>query len=203
MSKGAGRDRRTALRKLLSVLVSEWGYAEVRYTLELVGKDDSRTLSGVDDGTGAALRRSKKAYVKPSATDIVSKLDVEESRKALLMELADQFESKRFLPGIGDVRNFLEMRGKTSGGLTQRANAFRQVLNALLNTPSDGLEKMVRTTGHSGPSQLGPLSDAIKSARATVRSSAESSEPRTSDNVDTSAEGEKSPPPGDTGDPPQ
>jgi hypothetical protein len=194
MPKNVTKDHRTALRRLLGALVSEWGYDEVSHTLELLRDDGSRIISGSAETLDAPAGRSKKPYEKPSAKDIVSKLDVADARKAILMELADQFDSKRFLPGIGDVRYFLEMRGITSSGLTQRAETFRRVLKALLDTPSDKLQKLLTDMSHSGPSQLGPLSDAIKSTRTAVRWPLESNGFGERDNKDHFGEKEMSSP---------
>lgn len=184
---------RATLRRLLTVLVSEWGYDEVVRSLESIRHDGAGSLSAVDSRPKAGgVEKVKRPYVRPSALDVVRKLDLAESRKSLLMELADQFDKKRFLPGIGDVRDFLEMRGTTAAGLTQRAEAFRRILNALLTTSDDRLQEMVRDALHSGPSQLGPLSDAIRAARTAVRSTSESAEGGAVDSGNQATEGNPS-----------
>ncbi|MGO8189392.1 hypothetical protein AB9F38_31355 [Rhizobium leguminosarum] len=103
---------------------------------------------------------------------IAQKAAASPEKKALLVDLAMQFDHKTFLPSIADVRAFLEMRGRDAKGLKQRPEAFRRVIKAIIDMPKESLEQMVLTSVHAGgPSQLGPLSDAIKFASAAVRSS--------------------------------
>ena len=80
------------------------------------------------------------------------------------MQLAERYDRKRFLPSVADVREFLIMMGERPIGMKNRKEAFRVLLQSLIRLPDDRLQQLVGTALHSGPSELGPLSDAIAAA---------------------------------------
>jgi hypothetical protein len=86
-----------------------------------------------------------------------------EKRDALL-ELAERYDRKQFLPSVADVREFLIMMGERPVGMKDRKEAFRVLSRSLIQLPLEDLQQLTRTGLHSGPSQLGPLSDAISAA---------------------------------------
>jgi hypothetical protein len=75
------------------------------------------------------------------------------------------------------VRYFFEMRGQDPGPVKQRQDSFRKVLNVLLNMADDELMLLHTSGTHAGPTQLGPLSDAIKASSASVRATESHTEP--------------------------
>jgi len=154
------------LLELLSALVRHWGAEAVRHALEAVEVREIHT-----DPSGRASDLSARNQSKRlTPRDVVAKLDIPEARKRVLSQLADQFERKQFLPSVGDIRNFLMMRGSDVPNLKQRSEAFKRVLVAISDLPDERLEKLAREGRHSGPSQLGPLSDAIQASSAAARS---------------------------------
>jgi hypothetical protein len=81
-----------------------------------------------------------------------------------LLQLAERYDQKQFLPSVADVREFLIMMGERPVGMKDRQEAFRVLLQSLMRLPVERLQQFVRTALHSGPSELGPLSDAIAAA---------------------------------------
>lgn len=157
------------LKELLIPLINQWGREAVLRAIEELG--ETRGNEGVRHQP-ATPRVGTKA--KPGAVTLAQRASVAPEKKALLLDLAVQFEHRAFLPSIGDVRAFLEMRGLDSKGLKQRPEAFRRVIRAVVDMPKDSLQQLVSNNVNAGgPSQLGPLSDAIKFASAAVRSSNE------------------------------
>ncbi|WP_312808115.1 hypothetical protein [Agrobacterium cavarae] len=158
------------LKELLLPLLNRWGRETVLRAIEELQDGSTKNESTKQPGE---QRRGIRA--KSSALSVAQKVPVDAETRALLLKLATQFDHRSFLPSIGDVRAFLEMRGQNTHGLKQRPDAFRKVISAIVDMPKDGLQQLVQNNENAGgPSQLGPLSDAIKRASATVRSSGES-----------------------------
>lgn len=166
-----GRD---FLKELLSPLIAQWGRDEVLRAIYEIDGSSVTHKAGTKDRYAKHHSAEEKKRAEPtaklSAVMIAEKTNVPADKRLLLINLASQFEHKSFLPTISDVRNFLEMRGQDIGNIKQRPEAFRKVIKAIIDLPNENLERMIRSSRHSGPSQLGPLSDAIKAASAFVRS---------------------------------
>ncbi len=160
------------LMSLLAPLLREWGYVTVRQCL-----DEAQTKHAKEDLSLAAhKRKSAKEYRRPSAVDMTERLDAIVERKEPLLALAARFDAKTFLPTATDVRYFLEMRGQP-GPVKQRHDSFRRVLDVLLSMADDELILLQASGTHAGPTQLGPLSDAIKASSAAVRTTESNAEP--------------------------
>lgn len=172
------------LMSLLEPLLREWDYDTVRQCLAEVW---ARQLK--EDITQASNKqRSAKTHVRPSAVQMLQRIHAAADKEEDLHALAAQFDAKTFLPTASDVRHFLEMRGQHLGSVKQRQDAFRKVLGVLLGMTEDELMLLRKSGAHTGPTQLAPLSDAIKATSAAVRSTEpqtgataakESSEPKT------------------------
>jgi len=152
------------LMSLLAPLLREWGYDTVRQCL-----DEAHTEQAKGNLSLAAHKRKPaKEYRRPNAVDMTERLDAAVERKETLRALAARFDAKTFLPTTSDVRHFLEMRGHP-GPVKQRQDSFRRVLDVLLSMADDELMQLQASGTHAGPTQLGPLSDAIKASSVAVR----------------------------------
>ena len=69
------------------------------------------------------------------------------------------------------------MRGQDSGPIKHRQDSFRKVLDVLVGMSDDELQVLQAGGTHAGPTQLGPLSDAIKATSAAVRASESNASP--------------------------
>ena len=150
---------------LLTPLIRQWGREEVLRAISEIHETDT----GKNPYVSPISEDKKRSSQKPSAVLIVEKYNLPSEKRKLLLEIAALFDHKAFLPTISDVRNFLEMRGEDVGNMKQRPDAFRKIIKSLVDMPEDGLERLRRGSRHSGPSQLGPLSDTIKAASASAR----------------------------------
>jgi hypothetical protein len=88
-------------------------------------------------------------------------MEVPMDRREVLGKLALGLDNKSFLPSIGAVRHFLEMRGIQLSSVKRREDAFKTVLGVLREMPSERLSSYVTSMDHSGPADLATISDAI------------------------------------------
>jgi len=161
------------LMSLLAPLLREWGYDTVRKCLAEIQAGQVKE----DFSRAAHKHKPTKAHRRPGAVEMVERLDISADQKDPLHVLASRFDAKTFLPTASDVRHFLEMRGQGPSPVKQRQDAFRKVLDVLLSMADDELMLLQTSGTHAGPTQLGPLSDAIKATSAAVRNTESHTEP--------------------------
>lgn len=147
----ARHGNRKLLRDLLIVLIKEYGVSEVEFTLDEILGIDRKTLRS----------RSARRVEAPTAVSLVKADDISDRRRDRLMSLAEKFDAKLFLPSLNDVRNFVEIRDN-SIEIHKRPGSFRYILPLLKNMSEEELLSVERNAQNSGPAQLGPLSDAIR-----------------------------------------
>lgn len=153
------KSRKALLIKLLQTLVDEWGHEEVASALA------STTASSTDPLLGRAESvQLRKKKVKPNATEQIERAAVQGEQGQALSQLATRYDQKLFLPRVADVREFLIMMGERPITMKDRSEAFRVLLRSLVQLPVERLQRLAQTALHSGPSELGPLSDAIAAA---------------------------------------
>lgn len=148
------KSRKALLTKLLQTLVDEWGHEDVAAALA------STNVSLEGRAEGPQPRSSKKS-VRLSATEQIQRLALEREQKEVLLQLAARYDQKLFLPSVVDVREFLIMMGTRPISMKDRTQAFRVLLGSLTQMSVARLRQLAQTALHSGPSELGPLSDAI------------------------------------------
>lgn len=165
------KSKRHLLMTLLVPLLREWGYDMVQQCLAEVHAEQTKGSPSL----AGNKHKPEKKYHRPSAAELVERLDAAVAQKESLRSLASRFDAKTFLPTASDVRHFLEMRGHDPGPIKQRNDSFRKVLDVLLNMADDELMLLCISGAHAGPTQLGPLSDAIKATSSALRT-AESQE---------------------------
>jgi hypothetical protein len=170
--------RKVLLFELLRTLVGEWGFEEVHGTLEQlsqVSDDRHPGLLSSDRPRAPRSNREVNRSRRISAAEQVAKLSYLDDKREALLVIAAKFDQKKFLPNVADIREFLAMMGKESGALKDRSDGFRHLLGPLTQLSPERLEELARSNKHSGPAQLGPLSDAIRSAGAAIRNHEEES----------------------------
>lgn len=159
------------LKALLIPFVKEWGRDTLMRAITEINDEEivGRTNQAVNRRRLPSALQKDKNTQRPSAISMVEKVEVPDARRRLLLDIAAQFEHKAFLPTISDVRNFLAMRGEDASNLSKRPDAFRKIINVIIDLPDESLERLARSQRYSGPSQLGSLSDAIKDNRHRSR----------------------------------
>jgi hypothetical protein len=149
--------RLSLLENLLRVLLREWGLVKVQDALARLSASPDENANGIENN-----KKSKPRKLR--AVEQVERAPLSPNQIPFLSELARRFDQKQFLPSTSDVREFLIMIGERPSGLKDRSQAFRELLKALIKYSPERLEKLASRSRHSGPSELGPLSDAIRSA---------------------------------------
>ncbi|MEP7124975.1 MAG: hypothetical protein ABJE95_28860 [Byssovorax sp.] len=166
------RGKHQLLKSLLVPLLREWGYDLVRQCLVEVHVEHTEQSTPTND------RPTGKEHRRLSASEIVERTEVDVARKKVLSLFATRFDAKTFLPSAADVRHFLDMRGQDPGVVKHRQDAFRKVLDVLLSMPDDELEHLQASNAHSGPTQLGPLADAIMETSTVIRTGQPTADPQ-------------------------
>jgi hypothetical protein len=157
--------RKALLNSLLRALLQEWGQVEVQAALARLSNGGGETAAP-PLGRGSEL--TPRLQTKLLATEQVARARLSDSQAPALRELAARFDRKQFLPSVSDVREFLVMMGERPGAIKDRSTGFRLLLVALSELPQERLERLANSARHSGPSQLGPLSDAIAGVAASL-----------------------------------
>lgn len=151
------------LDDLLLALVSRWGHDTVRARLD--------KIEVAQTGQSVSHQSNAKRHRRLSALEYVEKnIKFPGIRRDLLLELASRFDQKKFLPTVGDVRNFLGPTTLNWKSIKIRDAVIPTIIAALQSLSDDKLQMMVHGSSYGGPSTLGPLADAIKERGAGMRS---------------------------------
>jgi hypothetical protein len=143
------------LDEQLRLLIQQYGIVEVR-----------RRLSAI-------MRPLGRVRVKVSARDFVTKMSAPNSQKERLLTLAQLFEEKRFLPATADIRNLFEAYGGALPKVKARQSAIPVVFRFLSSMSDDRLDRIINEGSFGGPSELGPIADAIKATSGSLRQGGE------------------------------
>lgn len=154
-------NRDEILEGLLQTLVDGWGQAAVRAALDTLGTPKRERALG---------RGTERAIVTgPRAVDLVVELNLDPDCTTALHELAVRFDEGTAFPKLGDIRSFLLTHQRDGSDLKGRVAAFRRMLPVLAGMSPKGLEKLLSRSHHSGPADLGAISDAIRGAGESLR----------------------------------
>jgi len=160
MSSKLNRDE--ILREMLNTLVKGWGRKAIYDALDHLEE-------GVK-AKGAIDRQDEKAKSNESkAVQIVEGLSVPEERKILMLQLARAYDAGAAFPKLSDVKAFLASHHQRTSELRSRDQAFRKIVPILQQMSEKGLLKVMSHSHHSGPVELGSISDAIKGAGQDMR----------------------------------
>ena len=158
--------RNTELEKSLRPIVQEHGMGTVLEALGKIATSDPRVLlapeAGRADEAGKS-RKPRKSSAKYTPTEYVAKMGLSPEKQAIVSEIAEQFESKEFLPTLSDIRNFCQIYGIDVPASKTRASAVPRVFKYIA-TEIDAKEaqRILDDGMFAGPSRLGPIADAIR-----------------------------------------
>ena len=96
------------------------------------------------------------------AVEYASRLDLPPEKKRVVVELAERFENKSFLPTFGDIANFCGIYGIDAPTSKSRSSAIPRVFRLIAAMETDKIQRILDSGLFSGPSRLGPISDAIR-----------------------------------------
>ncbi|MCY4463772.1 MAG: hypothetical protein OXC26_25760 [Albidovulum sp.] len=148
------------LRKILSALVDDFGYQEVRNLLETCYAEAGK--GGAQEKSGSV--RYNKPRVKPCARTVVESLKVDDDqKKKTLMILADEYEKKAFMPNMNNVRAFLAQQGQDTSRIKSRQQAVSAVFNCLAEWGTDSLRELHIRGTYGRPKSLSVIAESIES----------------------------------------
>lgn len=149
------------LHRILSALVDDFGYHEVRKSLD--GFSANETRAGVS--RKSSLGGHDTSRVKQNATAIVEALGVEDERKRdILLVLAQRFEKKAFIPNVNSARAFLEQQGKDISRIRSRQQAVSTIFKCLADFETHSLCEMHAKGLFGGPKSLAVIAESIERA---------------------------------------
>ena len=154
------------LETTLRSVVRRYGFEQVERSLREIGLSEAQLASSTQNGEsvndGVAVRPLKR-NAKVTATEYVSKLEFPPEKKPAMLELAERFQRKWFLPSFGDIANFCGVYGIDEPASKSRASAIPRVFKFMATMDTDEIQRMLDEGMFSGPSRLGPIADAIRS----------------------------------------
>ena len=157
----------------LRLLVSRHGFKAVNLELRTL-----KAEQGPTERPGRGVQASAKRKGKVNAAEYVRKLDVDADKRPAVWALAERFDAKRFLATCADISNFCANYDIDPPASKSRAAAIPRLFKFFAAMDAKDVERLAANKAYSGPSQLGPLADAIRQhGRAARNRSAESTRP--------------------------
>ena len=152
----------------LRVLTAQYGKRRVSEALSAIGDVDAGAVRNeIRDMAGGAAacpkkaNGAKKARRRPekNAAEVVREAELNDpDAKDVVERLACAYEDKRFLPGLRDVKEFLESKSVPYAGLRSRPAALPAVVDALARCSLDELHSLDRTAANRG-GEMGIIAD--------------------------------------------
>lgn len=128
----------------------------VKVLVERYGVDEVRKCIG-------RLVGPKKQPVRKTAEDFVSGLSLPAVHKERLSTLSRLYDEGRFLPNAGQINNLFVSFGGAVPPVKGRKAAIPVVFRFLASCPTERLDRIIKDGLFAGPTELGPIADAIKS----------------------------------------
>lgn len=142
----------------LRLLVSRHGFKAVNSELRMLKTEQPPNRQPHGGTQGKARQRNGRA----NATEYVQKLSVVADKRPAVLALAARFDAKRFLPTCADISNFCNIYGIDPPASKSRAAAIPRLFKHFATMDTRDVERLAADKAYSGPSQLGPLADAIR-----------------------------------------
>ena len=161
----------TKLEAMLDPIVRRYGLDRVEQCLrqmELSGRQRNRSKhssrSETASGRGSAAKSSTENK-KVDAIEYADRMEISSEKRSAVSDLARRFENKSFLPTYRDIVDFCEMYGIDVPASRSRAGAVPRVFKFIVRMDVDDIQGILDKGMFSGPSRLGPISDAIRHYR--------------------------------------
>ena len=116
-----------------------------------------------------------------SAVEYVRTMDIPAERAEVIGRAAEEFERRTFLPTVGDVRNFYfcEVYGIEEPRSKTRVSGIPRIFKFLITMNAAEVKTMLDDRMFSGPAELGPIADAIRSKAKEMRMATQEPQTRT------------------------
>ncbi len=151
-----------SLSDTLRAMVMEYGFEQVDASLREIGPPGRPNQKAEASNGGTDTRGTTRRKSKPTAPQYVAKMELLPEVEPTVVELAERFQSKSFLPTFGDIVNFCRLNGIDEPASKSRANAIPRVFKLLVSMEPQEVQRILDEGMFSGPSRLGPIADAIR-----------------------------------------
>ena len=142
----------------LRQLVSRHGLKAVNSELQMLKIEQRPDRQSHRDARSKTRQRNRRT----NAPEYVQKLNVDADKRPAVLVLAERFEAKRFLPSCADIRNFCAIYGIEPPASKSRAAAIPRLFKYFAAMDTKDVERLSTDEAYSGPSELGPLAEAIR-----------------------------------------
>ena len=153
---------KASLRDTLRAMVLEYGFDQVDASLREIGFSGRPNQKARVSNRSAVTRLTTRRKPKPTAPQYVAKMELLPEIEPTVVELAERFQSKSFLPTFGDIVNFCRLHGINEPASKSRTNAIPRVFKLIASMEADEVQRILDEGMFSGPSRLGPIADAIR-----------------------------------------
>lgn len=160
-------------KDLLLSIVEEHGFDKVEECFQEIAASEHATGQSQANSATSPVptkRTRSRNRSKPTASQYVARLDISPEKVPFVRELAKRFDAKSFMPAFNDAVEFCHIYGIEPPASRSRANVIPRVFKRIASLDSDHIRRMVDGRHFSGPSRLGPISDAIRRNRRSERS---------------------------------
>ena len=106
--------------------------------------------------------RTKRTRARVTAPEYVEKMELSEEKSAAIKELAKRFHQKSFLPTFGAISHFCQMYAIEMPSSRSRESAIPRIFKFITEMEASEIQRILDNGLFSGPSRLGPISDAIR-----------------------------------------
>ena len=151
----------TQLEETLSSLVAVYGHRKVQNKLDSLKpcRDASATHRQHRE---TAKRAADKPKPRRDAVAVAESLDLSDpEKKAIILDMAQRYEAKKFMPNVNHVRAFLESLGEDVSRVKSRQQVTASVFKKLAELETPVLLDMQNRGLYGPPMTLGPIADAI------------------------------------------
>ena len=161
------------LEAKLRSIIRQYGLGKVDQSLQEIRLSDRQRKNPKrhreSPNVGMATE-TKKRRAKVTAREYVGKMELPSGKEPAMVELAERFQKKSFLPTFGDIRNFCQIYGIDEPVSRSRTSAIPRVFRFIAAMETGEVQRILDDGMFSGPSRLGPIADAIRhNERATAQ----------------------------------
>ena len=149
------------LQREIRSLIERFGMSAVLKGLGDFAHDGDLPSRTRDTKARSNITKSSPKRTKPTAVEYVTKMNLPAERKELVLRAAEQFQSRAFLPSVGDVRNFFQIYDIGQQRTNSRDGAVPRLFKHLAAMDTKEIREILDKGTFAGPGSLGPISDAI------------------------------------------
>ena len=151
------------LRTALSSMVERFGFESVSRTLREMEPDQVKLKTRKANRPRRARNNGSGNKRRVSAVEYVQTMEIPAESVEVIRRAAEEFERRTFLPTVGDIRTFCEVYGIEEPKSKTRVSGIPRIFKFLVTMDVAEVKTMLDDRMFSGPAELGPIADAIRS----------------------------------------